>query len=258
MIEKQNKKFKRLFFDIETSPNLVYSWNIGRDISIDYKSIVQERAIICICWKWEHEHMVHSLQWNKGDDKQMLKTFTEMIQDADEIIGHNSDQFDIKWLRARCIYHGIPMIPDYTSVDTLKLSRKGFRFNSHRLDYIAKFLGLGEKLNTGFDLWKDIMLKNDKTAMKKMIKYCCNDVKLLEKVFKKLDPYVLHKSHKSVHEGGEPHHCPSCTSKHTISNGMRIMANGLRKHRMHCQNCGKYFSISNAVYEAIKPVLKKK
>lgn len=31
--------FKRLFFDIETSPNIVFSWNIGRDISIDYENI---------------------------------------------------------------------------------------------------------------------------------------------------------------------------------------------------------------------------
>ena len=65
---------------------------------------------------------------------------------------------------------------------TLKLSRSKFKFNSNKLDYIAKYLGMGEKIKTEFGLWKDIVLNKDKDAMAKMVKYCQQDVRLLEKV----------------------------------------------------------------------------
>jgi len=244
-----NKKFKRLFFDIETSPNIVFSWNVGRKISIDYDNIVQERAIICICWKWEGEKQVYSLEWKNGDDKEMLKKFSRVLEEADEITGHNGDQFDLKWLRTRCLYHGIPMFPDYQTIDTLKLSRKGFRFNSNRLDYISKFLGIGRKNETGFGLWKAIVSNNDKSAMKKMVDYCKKDVVLLEKVYEKLNPYVAHQVHRAVMIGKSICDCPECTSKRTISNGTRITASGSIKRRLHCMTCGKYFSISDAAYQ---------
>jgi transcription elongation factor Elf1 len=89
-----------------------------------------------------------------------------------------------------------------------------------------------------------------------MVTYCKNDVVLLESVYKKLNPYVITKHHKGVFEGGEPHHCPSCGGEHVISNGIRIGATGLKKRRLHCQDCGKYFTIANSVYELVQDVLK--
>ena len=46
---------KRLFFDIETSPMLVYSWRIGNKISLSHENIVKNWGIITICYKWEFE-----------------------------------------------------------------------------------------------------------------------------------------------------------------------------------------------------------
>jgi len=246
-------KFKRLFFDIETSPNLVFSWNVGRKLNLDYDNIIAERAIICICYKWEDEKTVHSLEWNRGNDKEILKKFVKVLEQADEIIGHNSDSFDIKWLRTRCIFHNIPMIPDYQSVDTLKLSRRGFRFNSNRLDYIGKYLGVGQKATTGgFGLWKDIVLNNGKKSMLTMVNYCKQDVKLLEDVYKKLNPYVLSKTHAGVATGKDKCSCPHCGGSRLTKNGSRISASGIKRIRLHCQECGKYSQISELQYEQAK------
>ena len=33
------------------------------------------------------------------------------------------------------------------------------------------FLGVGKKLKTDFDLWKDVLLKNDRTALARMVRY---------------------------------------------------------------------------------------
>lgn len=246
------RMFKRLYFDIEVSPNLLLSWNVGNKISISYDSIVNERAIICICYKWEHEKEVKALKWNNGDDKEMLKKFIHIINEADEVIGHNGDNYDIKWLRTRCIYHDIPAFPNYSSVDTLKLSRKGFRFNSNRLDYIGRFLGVGKKVDTGgFDLWKNIVLYNDKDSMKRMIRYCKGDVLLLERVHKRLDSYTEHRHHAAAFIGKERHHCPSCTSTKTKHSKTRVSASGALKHQLQCSDCGKYFTISDRVFSKI-------
>jgi DNA polymerase elongation subunit (family B) len=244
------RKFKRLFFDIETSPNLVFSWNVGYDVRIDYDNIIQERAIICICYKFEGNDKVYHLTWNKGDDKKMLQKFAEIINTADEVIGHNSDRFDIKWVRTRCIYHGISMTHDIKSIDTLKAARGKFKFNSNKLDYIGKYLGLGEKMETGgFSLWKDIVLKNSKKALNKMVDYCKQDVLLLEKIFQKINPYIPPKTNAAVMFDRDAVTCPECLSEHTVINKYRISAAGSRAVTMQCRDCGKYFSISETKHD---------
>tara|TARA_R110000822_G_scaffold238449_4_gene368596 strand:- start:648 stop:1436 length:789 start_codon:yes stop_codon:yes gene_type:complete len=243
-------KFKRLFFDIETSYNIVSSWNVGYELNISPDNIIKERAIICICYKWEDESKIHELHWDKGDDKQMLIKFSKIINGADEIIGHNGDNFDIKWLRTRCLFHSIDVFPDYQTVDTLKLSRGNFKFNSNKLDYIAKLLGLGGKMETGgLKLWDDIILRNNKTSLTKMIDYCKKDVLILEQVFKRLNPYVKSKTHVAVLEGGNRCSCPNCSSTRLQKRGTSVTASGLIKQRLQCQDCGKYTSIPSKLFE---------
>jgi uncharacterized protein YprB with RNaseH-like and TPR domain len=196
IIDEKNRPKRRLFFDIETSPNVVFSWRIGYKINLSHDNIINERAVICVCWKWEGEEKVHSLQWDKGCDKDLLSKFSKIIDSADEVIGQNSDKFDIKWLRTRAIYHNIPISPKFNSIDTLKMARTGFNFNSNKLDYMGKFLGVGGKNQTGYDLWKDIILSNSKQAMLTMIEYCKVDVIRLEGVYHKLQPYCPIKKFK--------------------------------------------------------------
>lgn len=189
ILESKSKPQKILFFDIETSPNLVFSWRIGSKVRLSPDDIITERAIICISYKWKDSDQVYSLQWNKGDDKEMLKKFAKIIDSADIVIGQNSDKFDIKWLRARCIFHDISISPKFQSLDTLKMAKAGFYFNSNKLNYLGSYLGVGEKIKTEYDLWKSIVLDNDTTSMKKMIAYCNEDVKLLERVYNKLQKF---------------------------------------------------------------------
>lgn len=242
--------FKRLYFDIETSYNKVASFTIGQKVNIGYENILEERAIICISYKWAHEEKVHTITWDKGDDRQLLIKFIEILNQAHEIIGHNSDNYDVKWLRTRCLYHNLPMFPDYVSTDTLKLSRSKFRFNSNRLDYLGQYFGFGGKLETGgLKLWKAIVENNDKEALKKMVSYCEQDVLLLEKVFNRLNPYVGSKTHVGVILYDNKAACPNCGSTHSHSKGYVIMASGTKKMVRHCQECGKMYRISPKLLE---------
>jgi uncharacterized protein YprB with RNaseH-like and TPR domain len=234
-------KRRRLFFDIETSPNIGLFWEAGYKKNIDYSNIIQERAIICICYKWEDEKEVYSLQWDaKQNDKTMLQKFIEVANISNELVGHNGDKFDLAWIRTRCLFHKIDMFPKYTTIDTLKVARSKFRFNSNRLNYIADFLGLGQKIKTEYSLWKDILLKKDKVAMEKMIKYCKKDVLLLEQVYKTLSNHIEPKTHYGVVFGGDRGSCPECGSDEIIKRGYAVLVSGIKKVRFQCNTCGKY------------------
>src|SRR6056297_181468 len=53
------EKRKRLYFDIETSPNVTLTWRTGYKLNIPHDNIMEERAIICICYKWEGSDEVY-------------------------------------------------------------------------------------------------------------------------------------------------------------------------------------------------------
>jgi DNA polymerase elongation subunit (family B) len=138
---------KRLFYDIETSFNVGVFWRTGYNLSIQPQDIIHERAIICICYKWEGEDEIHSLTWSKSQsDKQMIEKFVKVLAQADEIVAHNGDRFDLKWIRTRALFHGIQFMPSPKTIDTLKWAKKYFNFNSNKLDYIAKLLKVGAKM----------------------------------------------------------------------------------------------------------------
>jgi uncharacterized protein YprB with RNaseH-like and TPR domain len=244
-------KKKRLFFDIETSPNIGFFWQSGYKLNVPYSNIIKERAIICICYKWEDESKVYSLNWDENqDDKTMLEAFMAVANEAHEMVGHNGDRFDLPWIRTRCLFHRIPTFPTYVTIDTLKQARSKFRFNSNRLDYIANYLGVGGKTETGFDLWKDIVLKNDKTALKKMIEYCKNDVNILEKVYQALANYVPHRTHFGALLNDEKCSCPECGSTDLRFSQKRYTASGLARIQLQCNKCHKYHTVSNQVYKS--------
>ena len=58
LVEFQPLKPKRLFYDIETSYNIVKAWRAGYNLTITPEDIIHERAIISICYKWEGEEDV--------------------------------------------------------------------------------------------------------------------------------------------------------------------------------------------------------
>jgi hypothetical protein len=248
-IRTNQSHIKRLFFDIETSPNVVYSWRIGYNLTLTPDNIIYERKIICISYKWEDSEKIYSLKWDKNQcDKQMLIDFIKQANQADELIAHNGDRFDIKWIRTRCIFHRIPMFPQYKTLDTLKKAKNGFNFNSNKLDYIAQFLGVGAKVkHSGFDMWKKVM-KNDPEAMDEMVNYCEGDIIVLEDVYFTMQNYIKTNTHNGVINNNLKYSCPSCGSEHSELLKNNVTAMGTIKRLMECNDCDYNFEISNSSY----------
>lgn len=253
------KGIKRLFFDIETSPMIVYSWRTGYNINLPYENIIEDWKVICISWKWQNEDKVHNLTWDENKcDKKMLEQFIKVMNEADECIAHNGDRFDIKKIRTRCIKHRIPMFPKYRSLDTLKKVRGSFKFDSNRLDYVAQYLGVGAKLkHEGFQMWVKCM-EGDKQALKDMVEYCDMDIIVLQDVYETIEGYIKHNTHVGVHNGELKHSCPSCGSTNPVLLKNEVTAAGTIKRRMECNSCDYVYEISNSAYRTYLELQQKK
>jgi DNA polymerase elongation subunit (family B) len=240
---------KRLYFDIETSPCVVYTWGAGFKLNISHENIIKERKVICIAWKWEHEKDAHVMHWDsKQNDKTMLGRFLEIANEADECVGHYIDHFDAPWFRTRCLIHGFDPIPIYKTIDTKAWASKYFYFNSNKLDYISKVLGFEGKIRTEFDLWKRVM-DGDEKALAYMCEYCMVDVIRLEQVFHKLEGYMKPKSHAGVMGGEDNWSCPHCGSRHVGHEKIRTTGAGTIQHQMRCRKCKSYFQVNDSTYK---------
>ena len=247
------KEHKRLTFDIETSPCKGWFWTCGYDLNIPHTNITEEAAIICVSWKFQGERKLHHLSWDKNhDDKTLLEKFIPIMESADEVIGHNHDQFDIKWLRTRCLFHGLDMPPDFITIDTCKDAKKYFRFNSNSLSYISKYLNLrNQKLSTeGKDLWKKVVFEDDTKALVEMIKYCDGDVLATEELFERMAPYVKTKTHVGRYRSD----CPGCGSDNIRVSKERISAAGSLRIQFQCCECGRYHTVPASKFLVDKPI----
>jgi len=241
---------KVLFYDIETSYNIVKSWRVGYNMTIQPGDIIKERKIICVSYKWLGEDVVYNWHWDHiQDDFELLVNLIEVLNQADLIVAHNGDGYDLPWIRTRALQHGIPMRPNYKQFDTLKVARRKFNFNSNKLDYISEYLGFGNKIKTDMSLWDDIILRHSDEALLQMIEYCNKDVVLLEKVYNKL---VFHEGpmyHLGVLNGGLKTSSPYSTGGEIQFSHTTTTPTGAIKRVMKDLSTGQLFEWSDATYK---------
>lgn len=192
-----------LLLDIETSPLRVFTWGIHKQW-LTHTNIISDWFVISWSAKWLFKNGTMSDVLTpdeavKGDDERIIKTIWSLMDDADIVIAHNGDRFDIKRLNTRFIMHGMQPPAPYQTIDTLKVLRRdktGFSFASNRLDFIGQLVRNKGKLETGgFDLWKRC-LNGEADALAYMEKYNREDVALLEEVYLWLRPWI--KGHPNI------------------------------------------------------------
>lgn len=234
------KKPKIVFWDIETAPLIVTSWSLWPK-SLSHENILEDWYIICGAWKVLGEKQVHAAKISKpGDDKQLCKELRAALADADVLVGHNADKFDLKKFNARLIFHKLPPLPLIPTVDTLKEVKKIAAFTSNRLDFLAtKLVGKG-KIKTEYNLWLSVM-QGDKKALNRMVVYCKMDVVRLQQVYEVLRPYMKVHPHMGVLSGQDRLcSCNKCGGTHLKKNGFRTTNAGLKKQEVQCLDCGGY------------------
>lgn len=236
---------RTLLFDIETSLQPVAVFSLQNQDWINPENILAERHLVSVSWKWLGEPKIHSVSLlddpkrfanDPHDDKYVCEVFHAVMSEADCLVGHNSDSFDIKYLKTRMLIHGMKPLPPITSLDTYKVLKQQFMLNSNKLDYAGHVLGLGRKKSTPKGLWLDV-LAGSRKAIKIMVDYNKRDVTLLEDVFKKLIPYIPnHVNRELFNLTG----CPKCGSNKIQSRGVHRAISQVYQ-RFQCQACSSWF-----------------
>lgn len=232
-------KKKILLYDIEVSPNVSYTWQGKYDQTVI--EFQKEWELLSVAWKWLDGKTVKCITRkdypNDTTDKSLAKDFLKVLNEADITVTQNGIAFDAKKLNTRFIVHGLNPPSPNKAVDTLRIARKYFKFNSNKLNDLGRVLGVGQKIqHNGFQLWLDCMA-GKRAAWRKMIKYNKRDVLLLQKVYLKLLPWI--NNHPNVASIDKPDSCPKC-GHHSLAN-KGVVSNSVSTYRRYlCRKCKGY------------------
>ncbi len=240
---------KIVLYDIETLPCEGTFWGPGYNQTVSYAQIDQHAVIACAAWKVLGEDYVYytdALKFKKApkesrykytpDDRQVCIDIAKGLADADILVAHNGDKFDIRWINARCFYHNIGGVQYHKSIDTLKVARKELRLPSNKLDDISDYANIPGKIKTDYNLWLRV-LSGEKKAYQEMLEYCRVDVETLEANYLRLEQYNTRPIQSNQIESADAP-CPFCGSTHKQSRGRRLNQKTWRKI-YHCQGCRK-------------------
>jgi hypothetical protein len=237
-----------LIIDIETFPNIGYIWGKYDQNVIRY---TQQKCIATFSAKWygdpKSKMISRKLPDYPGyapgsyDDKALVADIWKLFDEADIIVAHYGDKFDIPYCQSRFIFHRMSPPSPFKTVDTKKVASQVANFNSNKLDDLGDLFGLGRKIKTDFDLWEGC-IKGNPVSWKKMVRYNEHDVVMLERLYKMLLPWV--KNHPNYTQGVIA--CPKC-------NSLKVQARGIQRavtasyQRYQCQKCGGWFRATKAL-----------
>lgn len=236
-------KARIAFVDLETAPSLGYTWGKYEQTVISFE---HDWYLLSFAYKWQGETKIHShalvdypeFRRNHKTDRALTRELWKVFDAADIIVAHNGDNFDIPKANTRFLYHRLQPPTPYKTVDTKKMAKRHFQFDSNKLDDLGKCLGLGRKMvHTGFSLWERCMAGEEK-AFTEMRRYNMQDILLLERVYLKLRSWS--NTHPVVALGEGTGACPKCGGKKVHKRGFAYTGQS-RKQRYQCQGCGGWF-----------------
>lgn len=239
------------FFDIETAPLKAYAWEKYETNLIE---IISGGYMLCFAVKWLGKEKIEvyglpdfpGYKKNKEDDLLLVTKLWEIMNEADVIVAHNGDSFDIKTSNKRMSVNGLPPPAPYKTIDTLKIARQSFKFPSNKLDDLGIEFKIGRKLpHTGFHLWKGCM-EGDPKSWDLMKRYNKQDVVLLEKVYLKVRPWA--KTYPNLNVYNQSFKCPRCGSNRIQKRG-NLYTNTYKYQRYHCTECRGWFRGENLTRE---------
>jgi hypothetical protein len=232
---------KILILDVETAPNVAYVWRFFKE-NVGAKQVIENGYMLSYAAKWLDEKEIFYEDLSNQHEKDMLAKLARLLDEADIVVAHYGDKFDLPQIQGRFLVHGIKPPAPYKTVDTKKIASKEFLFPSNSLEYLAVVLNLKVKKGQhrkfpGFELWLGV-LRNDPEAWAEMKAYNIDDILVLEELYKVFRPF--HRLHPNVAVFGDEldkPSCPKCGSDNIHYRGFAHTQVG-RFHRFQCNDCG--------------------
>lgn len=231
---------KILLLDIETLPIEAKVWGVWNQ-NVAPSQIKKDWSIACWSAKWLFDSEAHGERVTAEEavarkEDSILGSIWKMIDEANVVIAHNGNDFDLKKLNTKFLIAGMPSPSYYKSIDTLEVAKKNFSFTFNKLDWINKLLGIGTKMETSFKWWDEASEGNEK-YLDMMLEYNMQDTFILEELYLKLRPWISGHPNMAVYSGKDFPVCPTCGSHDLHWNSTYSTPLGLYKS-FRCQDCG--------------------
>jgi hypothetical protein len=236
------KPVKRiLIFDVETAPMRAFVWSRWKQ-NIYLEQTISEWFMLSWSAKWLYStetmsDVLTSSECLEEDDKRISESLWKLLDEADIVIAHNGNSFDIPKVNSRFIINGLKPTAPYNRIDTKIVASKQFGFSSNKLDALAGYFGIDVKIDTNFDLWKRCML-GDEEALKYMVEYNMKDVEILEEVYLKMRPYMKAHPNVSLFNDDTSKQCTCCGSRNISEIEGKLYYTSVGAYEMYrCNSC---------------------
>lgn len=227
-----------LLLDVETAPNLAHVWGVWQQ-NVGMNQLLEPGYMLCWAAKWldEPEVFFGSIRGGAG---RMVSEIHKLMSEADAICTYNGNKFDLPTLNKEILLAGLQPPSPSKSVDLLRVVKSKFRFPINKLDYVARQLNLGQKVeHEGHELWIKCMA-DDNDAWRRMCSYNVQDVRLLEKLFHRIRPWIKNGPNAGLLNPDNSEVCPKCGSDTYQRRGFEHTAS-CSYQRFQCCKCGGWF-----------------
>jgi hypothetical protein len=238
---------KVLIFDIETSPLKAYIfatrlWNTN----VNEEQVLSEWFALCWSAKWLFSDEIISdrltgKEARREDDSRIVKSLWKLLNEADIVIAHNGDKFDVPNMNTRFIVNGLPPTAPYQTIDTCSVAKRQFGFSHNNLNALARVFGFKVKIETNFELWKKCV-DGDEKALLNMEKYNRRDVEMLEEVYMKIRPWIHSHPNLGLYTESTEPICSNCGSK-SITKTDKFYYTMVGKYELFKCECGAYIRV---------------
>jgi hypothetical protein len=232
---------KILTYDIETAPLISHTWGIWQQ-NVSIGAIKQDGYILSWAAKWYGDDTVMNDNLQRHGNKiekqgDMVKGLYDLIEEADVVVGFNSDKFDRKHINTAFLMAGMAPPSPPKSIDLMKVAKANFRFVSNKMDYILGKLDLPHKMsNAGFQLWVDCM-NGKQEAWDEMQAYNDQDVIVTELLLDRLKPWIKNWPTARREPDDLRPTCNNCGSTHVNRKGIETLK-ATAYQRYKCSDCG--------------------
>ncbi len=239
--ETLSNKPRILFYDIETT--LAKSYHFGQyKQNLSVKQQVQEGHLLSHAWAWGDEPVVGSILTREEvlnhDPERLVIEAWSLLDNADVVVAHYGKKFDIPKLNGYFLKYGLQPPSPYKVVDTKEISSKKFLLPFNSLEYLAKALGVQQKIdNSGIQLWIDCD-HGKQEALDEMLAYNIGDVEALRDVYNRLISWDNNGVNMALYNDEHTALCTHCGSDDVTSLDGKYAYTIQRRYLVYrCNSC---------------------
>lgn len=240
-VAKASNPVKILYFDIETTLAKSYHWGQWQQ-NLSVKQQIQESHMLSHAWAWGDGEVYSSVltpeEVLNQDDERIVYEIWSLLDNCDVVVAHNGKRFDVKKVNGYFLKYGLPKPSSYKVIDTLEIAKKHFNLPFKSLEYLAKFLNVELKQDSGgIQTWIDCD-RGDPEALATMEFYNRGDVVTLREIHNKLKGWDNNGVNIALYNDNHDALCTHCGSDDISVITDKFAYTPQRKYQLfRCNSC---------------------